>query len=190
MRSGSGLRQELPPSRPSRAMFFTTRLPIVLALTLLPAMAFASPPDPSWVAGIFDGADGDDIVSLVYETCAASPATPSHLGPLPCLLEMSLDGIVRPLAGGRFTSGPRSRPVVCSPKFAWLFTSLPPPQPDTEASVTLPSITTFWPCLSAVSWRAASRNSPSEAVVEAPRRSSHKRMPTLSPRRTQTWRTS
>ena len=193
MRSGSGLRQELPPSRPSRSMFFTTRLPIVLALTLLPAMAFASPPDPSWVAGIFDGADGDDIVSLVYETCAASPATPSHLGPLPCLLEMSLDGIVRPLAGGRFTRIRLSPPVLCSPEFACVFTSLPPPQPDTEAPITLPSITTFWPCPSAVSWLTPSRHSrrtpfPSEAVLEAPRRSSHRRMPTLSWR--QSWRTS
>ena len=175
---------------PSMRRPISISLPIVLALILLPVMAFTIPADPSWIAGLYDGADADDIVSLIYETAAAYTDPPSHRGPLPCLLEMSLDGIVRPLAGGRFTSGPRSRPVVCSPKFAWLFTSLPPPQPDTEASVTLPSITTFWPCLSAVSWRAASRNSPSEAVVEAPRRSSHKRMPTLSPRRTQTWRTS
>jgi hypothetical protein len=40
-------------------------LPIIVALILLPAVAFASPPDPSWIAGIYDGADGDDIVSLV-----------------------------------------------------------------------------------------------------------------------------
>ena len=128
--SGSCPRQELQPPKPSRAMrrvISTTPLPIVLALTLLPAIALASPPDPSWVAGIFDGADSDDVVSLVYETCAASPATPSHRGPRPCLLEMSLDGIARTVAGGCFTRGPRSPPVVCSPKFASVFTSLPPP---------------------------------------------------------------
>ena len=40
-------------------------LPIVVTVAILPAIAFASPPDPSWIAGIYDGADGDDIVSLV-----------------------------------------------------------------------------------------------------------------------------
>jgi len=40
---------------------------IVLVLVLLPLMAFASPSDPSWIAGIYDGADGDDTVSLVGE---------------------------------------------------------------------------------------------------------------------------
>ena len=76
-------------------------------------------------------------------------ATPSHLGPLPCLLEMSLESIARNVPQRRFTLGPRSPPVLRSPEFACVFTSLPPPQPDTEAPVTLPSITTFWPCPSA-----------------------------------------
>jgi len=88
MRSGSRPRQRMPLPEPSpflwRAIF--TSLPIVVALILLPTIAFASPPDPSWIAGIYDGADGDDIVSLVYETSAASAAAPSHVGPLPCLL--------------------------------------------------------------------------------------------------------
>lgn len=190
MRSSSGPRQELlPPPRPSHAtrrVLLTTPLLIVFALILLPAIAFASPPDPSWAAGIFDGADGDDIVGLVYEASAASPAAPSHLGPRPCLLEISLDRIVRNAAGGRLTRGPRSPPVLRSPEFAYVFSSLPPPPLDTEAPVTLASITTVWPCPSAVSWRAASRNSrprkwsiaenaafPSEAVLEVPRRSFH-----------------
>ena len=121
MRSGSCPRQELPPpesSRATRRVISTTPLPIVFALILLPVIAFASPPDPSWAAGIFDGADGDDIVSLVYEISAASPATASHVGPLPCLLEISLARIVRNVAGGRFTGGPRSPPVLCFPEFA------------------------------------------------------------------------
>jgi hypothetical protein len=32
---------------------------------ILPALAFASPPDPSWLAGIYDEADHDDVVVLV-----------------------------------------------------------------------------------------------------------------------------
>src|SRR5215831_8173422 len=45
-----------------------TFLSIIAALMLIAPIAFASPPDPLWIAGIYDGADGDDVVSLVYET--------------------------------------------------------------------------------------------------------------------------
>jgi hypothetical protein len=39
---------------------------LVLAFTsALPALAHASPPDPSWVPGIYDDADFDDVVTLV-----------------------------------------------------------------------------------------------------------------------------
>src|SRR5262249_1497259 len=121
----------------------TTLLPIVLTLILLPPIALASPPDPSWVAGFYDGADGDDIVSLVYETSAVNAPTPSHLDPFPSLLDISSEGIVRNVAGGRFTRGPRSPPVLCPPEFAYVFNSLPPPPLRTEAPVTLPSTTKF-----------------------------------------------
>src|SRR5215468_451194 len=113
-------------------------LPIVLALILLPPLAFASPPDLSWVAGFYDGADGDDIVSLIYETSAANQTAPSHFGPLPCLLDMYLDGIVRHVPDCHFTRGPRSPPVLRSPEFVSVFNALPPPTSFTEAPVTLP----------------------------------------------------
>lgn len=41
---------------------------VVLVLIVpptLPALAYASPPDPSWVEGIYDDADSDDVVVLV-----------------------------------------------------------------------------------------------------------------------------
>ncbi len=129
MRSGSYPRQQTPLPEPSRSMWraLFIILPIAPALILLPAIAFASPPDPSWIAGIYDGADGDDIVSLVYETSAAKTAAPSHVGPLPCLMEISLEGLVRSAPGKRFTPGPRGPPARCSPEFASVFNSLPPP---------------------------------------------------------------
>jgi len=43
-------------------------LVVGLALTLtsaLPALAQASPPDPSWIPGIYDDADFDDVVTRV-----------------------------------------------------------------------------------------------------------------------------
>ena len=114
MRSGSYPRRELLPPGPSQSArrAITASLPTVLALILLPAIAFASPPDPSWVAGIYDGADGDDVVSLVYETSAAHAAALSHPGPLPCLLGISLEGIAHAVRGRRFTGAPRSPPAV------------------------------------------------------------------------------
>ena len=36
-----------------------------LGPAVLPALAYASPPDPSWISGIWNGADGDDVVVLI-----------------------------------------------------------------------------------------------------------------------------
>jgi hypothetical protein len=73
----------MPYPRPwrlaSSAMWLATFLSIVVALILIAPIAFASPPDPSWIAGIYDGADGDDVVTLVYETVGAEAAP---LGPV------------------------------------------------------------------------------------------------------------
>ena len=126
-----------PP--PSMRRAISISLPIVLALILLPVIAFAIPVDPAWIAGVYDDADGDDIVSLVYETSAANTAPPWHLGPLPCLLKMPPEGIARNVRDCHFTRGPRSPPILRSPEFAYAFNSLPPPS-GTEALITLPSI--------------------------------------------------
>ena len=52
---------------------------VVTVLVPLPILAFASPPDPVWVPGIYDGADGDDIVTLVTETVASEDGVPCQL---------------------------------------------------------------------------------------------------------------
>jgi len=145
MRSGSGPRRHFLAREPSRSVrrAIATPLPIVLALILLPPIALASPPDPSWIAGFYDGADGDDVVSLVCETSAANAAVPLHIGPLPCLPGISLEGIVRSIPGRHFTGGPRAPPVLRSSDFASVFNSPPPPISATEALDTLPPITAF-----------------------------------------------
>jgi len=140
MRSGSCPRQQMPARIVWGAI--STSLPIVLALILLPAIAFATPPDPSWIAGIYDGADGDDIVSLVYQTSAASAPASSPVGPLPCLPGIFLEGIARIVSGRRFTPGPRSPPILSFAEFAYVFSSLPPPARGTEAPAALTSIST------------------------------------------------
>jgi hypothetical protein len=60
-----------------------SRLLVLVALVLmgplvaLTPLAYASPLDPSWIQGIYDGADYDDVVSLI--TSEAGDVTPSLL---------------------------------------------------------------------------------------------------------------
>jgi len=83
MCSGSCQRRHTPPPELSlsvrRAMIAS--FPIVVALILLPTISIASLPDQLWIAGIYDGADGDDIMTLVYETAAVEAAS-TRLVPL------------------------------------------------------------------------------------------------------------
>jgi hypothetical protein len=39
-----------------------------LLVTGLPFLAYASPPDPSWVRGLFDDADFDDVVCFIISS--------------------------------------------------------------------------------------------------------------------------
>lgn len=85
MRSGSYPQRYMPPperSLPVRRAIFAS-LPIVVALILLPTIAFASPPDQLWIAGIYDDADGDDIVTLVYDTAGVEAAATRPVPLLP-----------------------------------------------------------------------------------------------------------
>ena len=151
MRSGSCPQQLRPPTEPSRSMWraISTSLPIVAALILLPAIALANPPDPSWIAGIYDGADSDDIVTRVYETVAINTAVLAPNAPLPGVSDISLESIVKqaicaPLAmnvalrtvsdfhgfpGGCLTRGPRAPPHLYSPASAHVFNSSPDHSP-------------------------------------------------------------
>lgn len=53
---------------------------LLLAPAALPGLAHASPPDPTWIPGIYDDADGDDIVSLIASgTGHLPPAAPTDL---------------------------------------------------------------------------------------------------------------
>jgi len=127
MRSGSCPRRQMRPAEPPRSMkrALSTLLPIIAALTLLPAIAFASPPDPSWIAGIYDGADGDDIVSLVDETAVAHAAERLHITPPPRLGTVSLENIPCGIPGDRFTHGSRAPPVQSFAVVAHVFSPLP-----------------------------------------------------------------
>ena len=43
----------------------------------LPGLAHASPPDPTWIHGIYDDDDGDSVVTLIASGTGLAPAAPS-----------------------------------------------------------------------------------------------------------------
>ena len=98
---------------------------VVAAVILVPAIAFASTPDPFWLEGVYDDADGDDLLSLVDDIVATEAACLPHTSP-PHLYKAAF--ALRPSmtsshAANRFTRGPplrlvhmRSRlPLPCQP---------------------------------------------------------------------------
>ena len=57
---------------------------LILVLGLLPTLGFASPPDPTWIPGIYDDADYDDVVVLV--TSSSGDVSPVGVADLPPIL--------------------------------------------------------------------------------------------------------
>jgi len=61
------------------------------------------------------------------------------------MLQFKFEGIARNVPDRYVIRSPRSPPVLCSLEFTHVFNSLPPPPSGTDATVSLPSITSF-PC--------------------------------------------
>jgi len=49
-------------------------LALVVALFTLTSLCYASPPDQTWIAGLYDDADHDDVVLEVLDTIAVPAA--------------------------------------------------------------------------------------------------------------------
>ncbi len=82
---------------------------LAIALTVL---AYASPPDPVWVNGVYDDADYDDIVALIASGVAlVEPAAPVGSRPVehvtPCALPLGRKTTLEPAS--------RSNPVRAPP---------------------------------------------------------------------------
>ncbi len=60
---------------------------LVGVLLVLTPLAYASPPDPTWMPGVWDDADYDDVVLLVTFGLGASDAqAPSDAGSAPSIV--------------------------------------------------------------------------------------------------------
>ena len=45
---------------------------VAMVLALIPFFAAASPPDPTWIGGIYDAADGDEIITLIGDQASSN----------------------------------------------------------------------------------------------------------------------
>src|SRR6266849_2628751 len=55
-----------------------TAILLTIAVATLTPLAHGSPPDPSWIAGLYDDADHDDAVLAVTASMASLDRQPSH----------------------------------------------------------------------------------------------------------------
>ena len=55
-----------------------TAILLTIALATLTPLAHGSPPDPSWIAGLYDDADHDDAILAVTASVASLDRQPSH----------------------------------------------------------------------------------------------------------------
>ena len=76
-----GVRWRVPPAH-ARVAAFT-----MLALAVLPVLAYASPPDPSWCPGLYDDGDYDDVVILVTSATGDLVPDAPDVRPVDCCLE-------------------------------------------------------------------------------------------------------
>ena len=57
---------------------------VLASIAALPAMAHASPPDPSWIVGVYDDGDQDDLITLAaWATGATGAPLDVHLTLIP-----------------------------------------------------------------------------------------------------------
>ena len=83
---------------------------VMLALTPL---AYAAPPDQTWIPGLYDNADYDDVVLFVTSGAElVQSASPHDLGLILTLVEfVPLDDESRPAALGRQSNSARAPPL-------------------------------------------------------------------------------
>src|SRR5262249_39282248 len=90
----------------------STALLLLAPLFVLVAMGYASPPDPSWIAGVYDAADHDDVIVLI--TSGSAAAGPGGMNDVrPSLIVVASP--VPPGAGAVSARGPSHESVRAPP---------------------------------------------------------------------------
>jgi len=87
---------------------------LVVALLALAPVAHASPPDQSWIAGLYDNGDFDDVVLLITgDLGAIQPSTVSPLRPVAAAV-----GLVTPMDSEPRLPSPQSSDLSRAPPLA------------------------------------------------------------------------
>ena len=92
-----------------RPAFPVVTLLLLVALSLLGPLSQASPPDPIWIGGLFDGGDTDDVVvaatSAEGATEGMAPLTGAAVllaaGPVPLPVSIACPSAAAPVFQGR-----------------------------------------------------------------------------------------
>jgi hypothetical protein len=79
----------------ARGFLVTLSLLLLLPVAGLTPLAYASPPDPVWIRGIYDDADYDDVIVMITSAAAATAPVllvdlqqiPPSVGPAPPLAD-------------------------------------------------------------------------------------------------------
>ena len=95
-----------------RRQGFVVSLLVGVLMTLTP-LAYAEPPDPTWIAGLYDNADYDDVVLIVTAGAELVETTPPHdLGLILTVVEcVPLDDESRPAAIAPSSNSARAPPA-------------------------------------------------------------------------------
>lgn len=74
MHSGSVRGRSLSPAESERTWLFRRPLTVgaIIVLAGLAALGYATPPDPSWIPGLYDLSDGDDLVGMLTDESGAT----------------------------------------------------------------------------------------------------------------------
>ena len=79
-------------------------LVLLVCCGTLPLLAQASPPDPTWLPGIYDDADYDDVIGLLTDTAAIRELQLIATGPA-CLDSWTISGGAASVAPDAFLLG-------------------------------------------------------------------------------------
>jgi hypothetical protein len=113
MKLGTGRQLRRVMKNLAAAMFMPVALLVLITPAVLLAFAYANTPDPSWIPGIYDDADFDDVVTLVTSASAdVAPAVAVHARPAAMVVE-SLPQFVENtvVAPSRLAPPPRAPPT-------------------------------------------------------------------------------
>ena len=88
-------------------------LVLVCVLVSVTPLAYTSPPDPSWIGGIYDDGDFDDVVVFIVSAAAlGEPVVPANARPAPIVMGCAPQTSKIPIARPAFSSNPVRAPPV------------------------------------------------------------------------------